>query len=627
MQPSWLLVYRQTTYIILMITIAPPPKEPIIKDAETAPKGEVSSNWELWFSLLAKRVSQLVVASASSGTVTSVGLTTAGDGLAISGSPVTTAGVMSVVLDDDAAALEALSSTGGAFRTGANTWALRVISSGTGVSIVDGNGVAGNPTIALAALADEGTGTLLKITRDGFGRVSGTTPVVLGDLTGVLGTTYVTRAGDTMTGALGMIAGSAALPGIFISGDTNTGLYSSALDTIDFSTSGTRRMTIAPSGRVGVGTGTPGAGLHVSSSSDLGGRIEIESTGGFNPVLQFHRGASYMYWFFDGTHGYLRTDNTSGHLMLQSGAAGTQGYVQIGNGGSAPPTPTGQLTIKSNTPASSFNVLIAQDYNGNSRFSVRNDGDTTVSGSLSVGKSITIAAGGTFVAGSIYTDANWGMLFKAASAGGVASIAFQNSSGTELIRILNAGNVGIGGITPTATLHIKAGSAAANSAPLKFNSGSLNTTAEVGAVEFLTDKYYAVITTGAARKEITLNDAALTSGRVPFATTNGRLTDDADLTFSGDTLSAASLRSTNPLQQITTGAAAVVGNATLVAGTVTVSTTAVKTSSVVILTRKATGGTPGAVITYTISSGVSFTINSDNVADTSTFSWLIVDTY
>lgn len=87
------------------------------------------------------------------------------------------------------------------------------------------------------------------------------------------------------------------------------------------------------------------------------------------------------------------------------------------------------------------------------------------------------------------------------------------------------------------------------------------------------------------------------------------------------------VKSPNPNQQITTGAAAVTGNATLVAGTVTVSTTAVKTASVVMLTRKTSGGTIGTAITYTISNGVSFTINSDNILDTSTFSWLIVDTY
>lgn len=107
----------------------------------------------------------------------------------------------------------------------------------------------------------------------------------------------------------------------------------------------------------------------------------------------------------------------------------------------------------------------------------------------------------------------------------------------ERMRITSTGNVGIGTTAPTAYLHIKAGTATASTAPLKFTSGTLNTTAEAGAVEFLTDDYYATITTGAARKGIVLNDGvALTSGRVPFATTNGRLTDDADMTFATDTL-------------------------------------------------------------------------------------------
>jgi hypothetical protein len=58
-----------------------------------------------------------------------------------------------------------------------------------------------------------------------------------------------------------------------------------------------------------------------------------------------------------------------------------------------------------------------------------------------------------------------------------------------------------------------------------FTSGTLLTDAVAGAFEFLTDKFYGTITTGPARKEFTLNDIALTSGRLPFTTTLGRLTD------------------------------------------------------------------------------------------------------
>lgn len=72
------------------------------------------------------------------------------------------------------------------------------------------------------------------------------------------------------------------------------------------------------------------------------------------------------------------------------------------------------------------------------------------------------------------------------------------------------------------------------------------------------------------------------------------------------------------------GTAATVGNVALVAGTVTVSTTAIGANDVVLLTRKTSGGTIGTAITYTISAGVSFTITSDSVLDTSTFSWVIV---
>src|SRR3989339_796974 len=62
------------------------------------------------------------------------------------------------------------------------------------------------------------------------------------------------------------------------------------------------------------------------------------------------------------------------------------------------------------------------------------------------------------------------------------------------------GNLGIGTSSPTAALHLKAGTATAGTAPLKFTSGTLLTTPEAGAVEFLTDAYYGTITTGGARK-------------------------------------------------------------------------------------------------------------------------------
>ena len=55
---------------------------------------------------------------------------------------------------------------------------------------------------------------------------------------------------------------------------------------------------------------------------------------------------------------------------------------------------------------------------------------------------------------------------------------------------------------PHPVLHLKTGTAIASTAPLKFTSGTLLTTAEARAVEFLTDAYYGTITTGATEKTL-----------------------------------------------------------------------------------------------------------------------------
>lgn len=71
-----------------------------------------------------------------------------------------------------------------------------------------------------------------------------------------------------------------------------------------------------------------------------------------------------------------------------------------------------------------------------------------------------------------------------------------DSNPTEKVRITAIGNTGFGTM-PTAVIHLKSGTT--TNAPLKFTSGSLLTTPEAGAVEFLGDKYYGT-TTGDTRK-------------------------------------------------------------------------------------------------------------------------------
>lgn len=55
---------------------------------------------------------------------------------------------------------------------------------------------------------------------------------------------FVSRTGSVMTGALGIIAGTAAAPSIYVSGDTNTGIHSPSADTLAVTTAGVQKFAI-----------------------------------------------------------------------------------------------------------------------------------------------------------------------------------------------------------------------------------------------------------------------------------------------------------------------------------------------------------------------------------------------
>ena len=76
--------------------------------------------------------------------------------------------------------------------------------------------------------------------------------------------------------------------------------------------------------------------------------------------------------------------------------------------------------------------------------------------------------------------------------------------------------------------------------------------------------------------------------------------------------------------QVAEGANAKQGTAVLVAGTVTVANTSVTVNSKIFLSRSTAGGTLGH-LSYTISAGVSFTINSTSATDTSTINYEIME--
>jgi hypothetical protein len=85
------------------------------------------------------------------------------------------------------------------------------------------------------------------------------------------------------------------------------------------------------------------------------------------------------------------------------------------------------------------------------------------------------------------------------------------------------------GISSTARLHIASGTATANTAPLKFTSGTNLTTAEAGAMEFNgTNLFFSPSTT-----RHTVNHGLTGSATLDFGSTNAQLSTDLTITVTG----------------------------------------------------------------------------------------------
>lgn len=119
-----------------------------------------------------------------------------------------------------------------------------------------------------------------------------------------------------------------------------------------------------------------------------------------------------------------------------------------------------------------------------------------------------------------------------------------------------------------------------------------------------------------------------TASAVRFINVNSLATDGAAVVdFFSDNASTkvAAIDKDGKLVWPTGGANAVAGRATLVAGTVTVSTTAVEAASIIQLTRCVTGGTVGHLSVGTVTADTSFVINSSSGTETSTICWQIAN--
>lgn len=214
------------------------------------------------------------------------------------------------------------------------------------------------------------------------------------------------------------------------------------------------------------------------------------------------------------------------------------------------------------TTATIARTDVGQTFNGNQTFLAASNvantqlidtSGTTGNSTLTVenttnGAAVNLLAQGSATAGT----------FGGINRTGMAAVKLDVQSGgvgyvyvsTNFPLVFGTNNVERARFLAGGTLVFAAGTT--TTCPVQFTSAALKTSNDIaGDLQFLTDKFYGTINTGTAVKEFTMNNGALTSGRVPFATTNGRLNDNAAFLF--DTTSGLQFLGTTTNNSATAG--------------------------------------------------------------------------
>jgi hypothetical protein len=222
------------------------------------------------------------------------------------------------------------------------------------------------------------------------------------------------------TGVTTVQAGTALLPAITTSGDTNTGIFFPAADTIAFTEGGVESMRIDSSGNVGIGTSSPTYKLVVANAGAQGIEFNIASTTTLNEFLSYNRSTSAF-----NSLQYRALDHRFFYSNVEAMRIDSSGNVGIGTS-----SPATKLDIQGG------NIRL---YDGNVNYGQiewKRTSDNFNSANIKVAGD----GSGYGADMSFETHPNSGSL----------------SSPTEKMRITSTGNVGIGTSSPVSTLDVLA---------------------------------------------------------------------------------------------------------------------------------------------------------------------------
>jgi hypothetical protein len=257
------------------------------------------------------------------------------------------------------------------------------------------------------------------------GKIIQNSVVTIADATGnMAGVGTLSSGAITTTGVLTVPAGTVSAPAITTTGDTNTGIYFPAADTIAFTEGGAEAMRINSSGNVGIGTTTPVA-ITNYTTLDIRG-----SNGGLLYIGA--SGVDSLRLIGEGTDSYVDNLTATGSLVFRTNNATERMRI----------TSAGNVGIGTSSPGSTLDVRAVT---GVTQL-------TSTTGTNSVYSTWSNTGGALYYGRDSSTGGTFGSSAYAAvlySTGAYPMAFFTNA--TERMRIDSSGNVGIGTTSPIGT--------------------------------------------------------------------------------------------------------------------------------------------------------------------------------
>jgi trimeric autotransporter adhesin len=267
-----------------------------------------------------------------------------------------------------------------------------------------------------------------------------------GAVNGTVGATTANTGAFTTLSASGVTtvsAGTVSAPAITTTGDTNTGIFFPAADTIAFSEGGVESMRITSAGNVGIGTASPqsalqisgamsaaptGLGVHAGVQSDFA-VIQLNGDAATGSIIDFSQsGTDYL--------GRILYSNSTNAMVFSTNNAERMRIDSSGNVGIGTSSPATKLDVSGNLRFSAANPAIELNNGGPQVYStVSNTLQFATGGGIgSATERMRINSGGQLIVGG--TTANGAITGDAGSTSGSSGLASRGggsgSSGGQI---------------------------------------------------------------------------------------------------------------------------------------------------------------------------------------------------